>query len=77
MSKHFTHLLQRAGVEHRRIHDMRHTAATLLLQQGVSTRAVMEIFGHASITTTMNTYAHVMPTMMEDAMRSIDKQLLG
>jgi integrase len=54
-------LLTEAGVRHARIHDQRHTAASLLLAQGIPPRVVMEILGHSTIAVTMNIYAHVMP----------------
>ena len=53
--------LQRAGLPNIRFHDLRHTAARLLVAQGVHSREVMEILGHSTITLTMNTYSHVMP----------------
>lgn len=40
-------LLERAGVRHVRLHDGRHTAATLLLSEGVHPRVVMELLGHS------------------------------
>ena len=49
-----------------RPYDLRHSCATLVLAQGVSARAVMELLGHSTITLTMNTYSHVLPTMMRD-----------
>jgi integrase len=57
-----------------RFHDLRHTAATLLLAQGVHPRLVMETLGHSSISLTMNTYSHVIPAMrteVADQMNSI------
>jgi hypothetical protein len=53
--------LKAAGVRHVRLHDARHTAATLLLHAGVGPRTVMEVLGHSDWNLTMNTYAH--PTM--------------
>jgi integrase len=50
-----------------RIHDLRHTCASLLLVQGVNPRVVMEILGHSQISITMNTYTHVLPALGEDA----------
>jgi integrase len=50
-----------------RFHDLRHSAASLLLAQGVHPRAIMELLGHSSITVTMNVYGHVMPAMMREA----------
>lgn len=56
----FGRLLARAGLPHARVHDLRHTCATLLLADGASDRDVMELLGHSSIGITMNTYAHVL-----------------
>lgn len=54
-------LLVSAGVRPARLHDARHTAATLLLAQNVPARVVMEILGHSTIAVTQNIYGHVMP----------------
>jgi Phage integrase family len=54
-------LLTRAGLPPVRLHDLRHTAASLLLAQNVPARAVMEIPGHSQIALTMNSYSHVAP----------------
>ncbi|WP_158104599.1 tyrosine-type recombinase/integrase [Amycolatopsis kentuckyensis] len=53
-------LLRRAGLDPARVHDLRHTAATLLLMDGATIREVMEQLGHASIATTANIYGHVL-----------------
>lgn len=53
-------LLARACVPHARVHDLRHTCATLLLADGATDREVMELLGHSAIGITMNTYAHVL-----------------
>lgn len=50
-----------------RIHDLRHSCATMLLSKGVHPRVVMEILGHSKIALTMNTYSHVMPSIQEEA----------
>ena len=47
--------------------DLRHAAASLMLAQGVSMRAVMETLGHSTIGVTMNTYAHVLPELQRHA----------
>ena len=57
----FRKLLARAGLPPVRLHDLRHTAASLLLAQDVPARVVMEILGHSQIALTMNTYSHVAP----------------
>jgi integrase len=60
-----------------RFHDLRHSAASLLLAQGVHPRAIMELLGHSSITVTMNVYGHVMPAMMRDAADKMESILGG
>ena len=56
--------------------DARHTAATLLLAQGVDQRVVMEILGHSQISMTSK-YAHVLPEVMSDAAERIGRALWG
>ncbi len=70
-------LLKAAGVPRARLHDARHTAATLLLSQGVSARVVMEILGHSQITLTLGTYSHVMPELARDAADRMAAALWG
>ena len=63
----FKRLLQTAELPtETRFHDLRHTAASLLLAEGVHLRVIMELLGHSSISLTANTYAHVMPAAMRD-----------
>lgn len=70
-------LLRQAGVPRARLHDARHTAATLLLAQGVPARVVMEILGHSQITLTLGTYTHVVPELARDAADRIGQALWG
>ncbi len=65
-------LLEKAGLPDIRFHDLRHSAATLLLSEGVHPKVVQEILGHSEIGMTMNTYSHVLPTMQKDAMSKLD-----
>ena len=60
-------LLVDAGVRDARLHDARHTAASLLLLLKVPTRVVMDILGHYSYQLTMNTYSHVAPELNSEA----------
>jgi integrase len=69
-------LLKAAGIRQVRVHDARHTAATLLLAQGVDQRVVMEILGHSQISMTSK-YAHVLPQLMTDAAERIGRALWG
>jgi integrase len=72
----FKPLLKKAGVCDIRFHDLRHTAATLLLFQGVHPKVVQEILGHSQISVTLDTYSHVLPALHRDAADKLD-QLLG
>jgi integrase len=60
-------LLAAAEVRDARLHDARHTAATLLLQQGVAARVAMQVPGHSQITLTLGTCSHVVPELAKDA----------
>jgi integrase len=63
----FSEILLAARLPRIRIHDLRHTAATLLLAQGVHPRVVMDLLGHSQIAVTMNTYSHVVPALRKEA----------
>ncbi len=70
--KHFKGLLEQAELPDIRFHDLRHTAATLMLQQGIHPKVVQERLGHADISLTLNTYSHVMPDIQEEAAEKLD-----
>jgi integrase len=56
----------RAGLSGRfRVHDLRHTAASLMIQAGYPAKMLQEIMGHASITTTLDLYGHLYPGDMD------------
>jgi integrase len=61
----FKPLLQRAELPNIRFHDLRHTCATLLLSRGVHAKLVQELLGHATISVTLDTYSHVLPSMTD------------
>lgn len=65
----FNKLVARAGVPRRRLHDLRHTHATLLLKAGVPVKVVSERLGHATPGFTLATYQHVLPGMQAEAAR--------
>ena len=69
--------LENAGLPRIRIHDLRHTAASALLSDGVHPKVVQEFLGHSSIKVTLDTYSHVMPTMHAEAIRRLDRILRG
>ncbi len=59
--------LERAGLPRLRIHDLRHTAATHLLNKHVHPKVVQELLGHSTIAITLDTYSHVMPALAKEA----------
>lgn len=73
----FKPLLKKAGLPDIRFHDLRHTAASLLLAQGVQPRVIMETLGHCSISLTMDVYSHVMPIMQKEAAEKMQEILSG
>jgi integrase len=68
-----TTLAARAGLKVIRLHDARHTHASLMLNQGVHPKIVQERLGHASIQITLDTYSHAAPGLQEAAAESFDK----
>ncbi len=60
-----------------RFHDLRHTAATLLLTKGVYPKIVQELLGHLSISITLDTYSHVLPNMQEKAVKAMQDVFEG
>jgi integrase len=68
----FSEILKRAGLPRIRLHDLRHTCASLLLAQGVSFKAIQEILGHSDIRITMNLYAHLYPEAKREAADRMD-----
>jgi integrase len=76
MYKDFKALLKQASLPNIRFHDLRHTTATIMLQQGVHPKIVQERLGHADISMTLNTYSHVLPSMQEEAAEKLDEILV-
>lgn len=70
----FKSLLAEAGIRDTRVHDGRHTAATLLMEQGADIRTVMEILGHSQMSVTKR-YLHVSTPMAQEAMRRVGNVL--
>ena len=64
-------ILAKAGIPNVRVHDLRHTCATLLMMSGVNPKVVQEILGHSNINVTLGTYSHTMPSMKRLAADSL------
>src|SRR6202040_238689 len=61
-SRQFLPAIERAGLRHFRIHDLRHTFASQLLQDGASLAYVRDQLGHSSISVTVDLYGHLVPS---------------
>lgn len=68
----FDKLLKDTGLPDVRFHDLRHSAATILLSMGVPAKVVQEILGHSQISMTMDIYSHVLPDMQQEAMAKMN-----
>ncbi|HZU05719.1 MAG TPA: site-specific integrase [Chloroflexota bacterium] len=75
--RHFHGLLAKAGLPRRSFHQLRHTAASLLLAQGVDIRVVQQVLGHSQIALTANLYAHVLPVLLREAAQKMGAALWG
>ncbi len=71
----FKPLLEKAGLPRVRFHDLRHTAATLLLMQSVHPKYVQELLGHSTIAITLDTYSHVLPSMGDHTAKAMEAAL--
>ncbi len=72
----FKRYLLKAGLSRDiRFHDLRHTAATLLLASGVNVKVVSEMLGHSSVSITLSIYAHVLPHMQQSAVSAMEAML--
>lgn len=70
-------VLKRAGIPRVRFHDLRHTFATLALQNGVDIKTVSGMLGHFSAGFTLDTYAHVTTAAQKEAARTMESILAG
>jgi integrase len=73
----FKALLTKAGLPNIRFHDLRHSAASLMLAQGIPLRSIQDILGHSSIALTANLYAHVGEQLRREAADAMDAVLAG
>jgi integrase len=75
LSRDWYRLVRRIGLPGLRLHDLRHAYATALLEAGVHPKVASEALGHSSVSFTMDTYQHLMPTMQDAATRAIEEAL--
>lgn len=69
----FRRLLPAAGLPRIRVHDLRHTAATLMLKWGEHPKVVQEMLGHSTISITLDLYSHTVPAMHREAARTFGR----
>lgn len=77
LNRHFASVIRRIGLPATtRLHDLRHSAATLMLLQGVPLKVISRILGHSQLSITADIYTHVLPELERDAVERIEA-LLG
>ena len=75
LRRRFKRLLKAAGLSDARFHDLRHSAASLMLAQGVPLKTIQEILGHSSIAVTSGFYAHLGEQLKREAADAMDRVL--
>jgi integrase len=73
--RYFRPILKQAQLPRIRLYDLRHSHATLLLSENEHPRVVSERLGHSTITLTLDTYSHVLPTMQEATTHKLERLL--
>ncbi len=73
LRKEFYNLTEKLELPKIRFHDLRHTHATMLIQQNVNVKLIADRLGHSDIETTLNTYSHVLPDMQKSVSEKLDK----
>ncbi len=69
----WSNIVKKTGLKRIRLHDARHTHASLMLKQGIHPKIGQERLGHSSITITLDTYSHVAPGLQQTAANSFDE----
>ena len=73
----FGRLVESSGLSKVRLHDLRHTSASLMLAAGVHPKIVSERLGHSSTSITLDLYSHVIPGLQEEAAAKLGEMILG
>ncbi len=77
MSQTFERLITQSPLPRIRLHDLRHTHATIMLKEGVPVKVVSERLGHASAAFTMTVYQHILPGMQAEAAATFANAVFG
>lgn len=73
----FKRFLKQNNLEDIRLHDLRHTTATVMLNAQISPKVAQQVLGHSTVSVTLDTYSHVLKSVQVDAADKIDKQIFG
>ncbi len=73
----FKLILERSGCKNVRFHDLRHTFATMALENGMDVKTLSDMIGHVSAETTLNIYSHITDTMRAQAAAKIEREIGG
>ena len=76
IQRHFYPALEKAGLPKIRFHDLRHTYASLLIEQGENIKYIQSQLGHSSPTVTLNVYAHLMKSVNQEAASKLEDKIL-
>lgn len=77
LTRQFRDMATDAGLRPLRIHDLRHTYATIALSAGTHPKVVADRLGHATIAVTLDTYSHVVPALQEQTANELASLILG
>ena len=76
-SQKFARFIRKSGLKYIRLHDMRHTNATLMLSVGISPKVAQKRLGHSNFSTTMDIYSHVLDDVGKEAASRIGDNIVG
>ena len=77
IKKSFNMVREYAGIEDFRFHDLRHTFATMALENGIDVKTLAAILGHNTVETSLDTYTHITNEMQNHSAITIDKKIAG
>jgi integrase len=75
VTRYFQLAIRRAGLPHQRFHDLRHAAATVLIEQGIDLSIVSRMLGHADLATTADVHAHLTDRMLQKGAEGMEAAL--
>ena len=73
LTKMWRRFLEHSDLPYIRFHDLRHSNATALIAAGVNPKTVQQLLGHSDVSITLNTYTHVLPSMEQEAVDTLDR----